>query len=92
MQQETQTRPHELEDALRSFETPKARLPYKLVTRAAEEDDNIGALGHSDDADEKGTDGVVSRKDVKLQTQKTLRIEAKRAAAAAKAKLQPIAA
>ena len=29
-----QSRPHELEEAIKSFETPKARIPHRLHNRA----------------------------------------------------------
>jgi hypothetical protein len=38
-QDNAQSRPHELEEALKAFETPKARIPVRLMNRAVPEEE-----------------------------------------------------
>ena len=40
-QENAQSRPHELEEALKSFESPKAKIPYRLLNRAMTDEEHI---------------------------------------------------
>jgi len=54
-QDNLQSRPHELEEAIKSFETPKARIPYRLHNRANNaEEETPGSNQDVEDDDKEG--------------------------------------
>lgn len=54
LQDTLQPRPHELEEAIKSFETPKARIPFRLHNRPTAEEEP----GSHTDVEEEEKEGM----------------------------------
>lgn len=85
LQEINMSRPPELQEALKSFESPKARIPYHLVNRPVKEEEQgsgavaWGEVNNSIVTEEEDREAVKSRRDVKIQAMKSLRAEQRRA-------------
>lgn len=64
VQDTLQSRPHELEEAIKSFETPKARIPFRLHNRPGLEEE---PGSHTDAEDEEKEGGRFSVHELPLE-------------------------
>ena len=72
-------RPAELEAALRALETPKARIPHRLIKRPGPTPGDIAVEGPAAaGTDDAGEGAVKTRREVKAQAHRTLRANQRR--------------